>query len=710
MKHYKIIDGSEVRGSDLRLPRAISIYRAALAHKQATVKSCRRKSDGSEVIIMELSRLEIPDEPEFPIHVKENIAVRCLKEDLNMPEVYAIRKDFPIGLPHSNAMPFAHPVSLCISDVLFADIKPQFNAFDFINLIIRWFNLNSIGELHEKGRPLEVFFQYHNFCGLLNKIPDYPPYYGLYKQILENASTLEFVDKSKANYGIFPIITAMNISRNFACFPNTMRELSQIKSLSGKEISEELLNSIERTSGKSKFHFAMLLMIQLKKANAKELEKLDVALIRVDVPICDVVQKKKIMKESSFSEWFLSLPIDIDMLLDYPSREINAKQNGKQIMWNAVTFIGTGTLGANVIDHFIREGVMNNLTIVDYDIYHSHNVSRHTLPPKDVMQLKTTAIKQQYRGIDGFKIRSIDKNVINLKQQEKEHALKQADLIVDASTSIAVERMLSSSKDCVNTRKCCIFLNPKGNDLILFMEDKERLQNLDLLEMSYLYNLLVKPNLYNHLDTTEQRRTNNFSCRSESNILDYDNVVMLSAVAAQQIQKQYIKSESTLAIWRVDNNDSTTQKIDLDILTWKHRDVGSISIWYSKELLLEIEKMKNKDLSKETGGCLFGCYDKTSNRIYVFYEHPAPIDSKCAQTFFERGCQGLSQVVKSIDERTFHQVRYLGEWHSHPYGSCNPSQTDKKQFEQMSSLLKQEDLPFVQMICGKDDIYINATF
>lgn len=284
MKHYKIIKGSEVRGSDLRLPRAISIYKAALVHKQATVKSCRRKSDGSEVIIMGLSRLEIPDEPEFPIHVKEDIAVRCLKEDLNMPEVYALRKDFPIGLPHSNAMPFAHPVSLCISDVLFADIKPQFNAFDFINLIIRWFNLNSIGELHEKDRPLEVFFQYHNFCGLLNKIPCYPPYYGLYKQILKNSSTLEFVDKSKANYGIFPMITAMNISRNFACFPNTMRELSQIKSLSGEDVPEELLHSIEQTSGKSKFHFAILLMIQLKKANAKELEKLDVALIRVNVP------------------------------------------------------------------------------------------------------------------------------------------------------------------------------------------------------------------------------------------------------------------------------------------------------------------------------------------------------------------------------------------------------------------------------------------
>lgn len=39
MKNYKIIEGSEVRGSDLRLPRAISIYRAALVHKQASKQS-----------------------------------------------------------------------------------------------------------------------------------------------------------------------------------------------------------------------------------------------------------------------------------------------------------------------------------------------------------------------------------------------------------------------------------------------------------------------------------------------------------------------------------------------------------------------------------------------------------------------------------------------------------------------------------------------
>ena len=172
---YKIVEGCKIQGIHLRLPRAISIYRAAMRHEQVDILSCQRKSDSSEVIILRLSHLNIPDEPDFPILTSEDIAIRCLKEDLELPEVYAIRKDFPIGLPHSNIREHARPVSIGVSDVQFSDIRPQFNAFDFINSIIRWFNLNSIGELHEKDRPLEVFFQYHDFCGMVNSFSSITP-------------------------------------------------------------------------------------------------------------------------------------------------------------------------------------------------------------------------------------------------------------------------------------------------------------------------------------------------------------------------------------------------------------------------------------------------------------------------------------------------------------------------------------------------------
>ena len=78
-----------------------------------------------------LTHLEIPDEPFYKIYDEEKVAIVCHPEDIDMPEVYALRKDFPTELPHSNAKPFARPVSLCISDVAFADIRPQFNAHDF---------------------------------------------------------------------------------------------------------------------------------------------------------------------------------------------------------------------------------------------------------------------------------------------------------------------------------------------------------------------------------------------------------------------------------------------------------------------------------------------------------------------------------------------------------------------------------------------------
>ena len=709
-QNYKIIEGSEVRGSELRLPRAVSIYNAALIHKQAAIKSCRRKSDGSEVIIMTLSRLEIPEEPEYAIQLSEDVAVRCLKEDINMPEVYAVRKDFPIGLPHSNVMPFAHPVSLCISDVLFADIKPQFNAYDFINLIIRWFNLNSIGELHEKDRPLEVFFQYHNFCGLRNSLPTTSPFYGLYKKSEPQASTLEFVDKNKANYDVFPIVTAMNISKNLAYLPKNIGKLTPITSLSGKSVPQELLDAICNTSGKSTFCFSVLLMVQLRRESQKEMERLDVAFIRTKESICDTIRRKRYMKEDKFKTWFESVPIEIDMLIDYPSKCVNRLQNGKENLCDNVTFVGTGTLGANIIDHFVREGIVSNIKIVDYDFYHSHNVSRHVLPPKDIMQLKAKAIKQHYTGIDGVKIYPINKNALSLQAHEMEYAFVNTDLIIDVSTSIAVERMLADKQEYKGVRKCCAFLNPKGSDIVLFMEDNQQIQRLDLLEMSYLYNILTSNELSKHLDTSEQRRTNNFSCRSESNILDYDNIVMLSSVISQQIQRAYKSPNSFLGIWRVNVEDSTIQKFNLKVLSWKYKNINGITVRYSSELVNRIENLKNNDLSKETGGCLFGCYDKTLASIYVFYGHPAPMDSKCSRSFFERGCQGMVNILQEIDEKTFHQVRYLGEWHTHPHGCCSPSNTDKEQFKKMSNLLKQEDLPFVQFISGDDGIYINATF
>jgi len=53
-------------------------------------------------------------------------------------------------------------------------------------------------------------------------------------------------------------------------------------------------------------------------------------------------------------------------------------------------------------------------------------------------------------------------------------------------------------------------------------------------------------------------------------------------------------------------------------------------------------------------------------------------------------------------------VRYLGEWHSHPNMPNTPSVTDKKQFEELWEEQQSQDLPFVQIICGNNGLFITA--
>lgn len=204
--NYKITCGSPIRGEHLKLARAKAIYKAAMGHPYVKDIQCNVNGKGDSIIKMCLTHLEIPDEPVYEIYDTEEIAVICHPDDINMPEVYALRKDFPTELPHSNAKPFARPVSLCISDVAFIDIRPQFNAHDFIDYIRRWFALNSINKLHEENRPLEVFFGFHEICCILNERLNANPYVK-YSKKTTNSSTLEFVEKGKATHYLVGIPT-----------------------------------------------------------------------------------------------------------------------------------------------------------------------------------------------------------------------------------------------------------------------------------------------------------------------------------------------------------------------------------------------------------------------------------------------------------------------------------------------------------------------
>ena len=121
MKDYndKILRGSEIRGDQLRLPRALAIYRAVNKHEYAEIVKCQRNTSQDEILSFRLKRLQIPEYPEYSIRTEETVAVVCHKFEETWPDVYALRNDFPLGLPHSNAKPYKRPVSICVVDYFF---------------------------------------------------------------------------------------------------------------------------------------------------------------------------------------------------------------------------------------------------------------------------------------------------------------------------------------------------------------------------------------------------------------------------------------------------------------------------------------------------------------------------------------------------------------------------------------------------------------
>ena len=97
MKDYnhKITNGSPIRGEYLKLSRAKAIYKAAMVHPYTKDVLCYVNGKGDAIVKMRMTHLEIPDEPIYEIWDEEEIAIICHSKDINIPEVYALRKDFP---------------------------------------------------------------------------------------------------------------------------------------------------------------------------------------------------------------------------------------------------------------------------------------------------------------------------------------------------------------------------------------------------------------------------------------------------------------------------------------------------------------------------------------------------------------------------------------------------------------------------------------
>ena len=72
---------------------------------------------------------------------------------------------------------------------------------------------------------------------------------------------------------------------------------------------------------------------------------------------------------------------------------------------------------------------------------------------------------------------------------------------------------------------------------------------------------------------------------------------------------------------------------------------------------------------------------------------------------FVRGMQGVKEDIEWVSRVTGSQIRYVGEWHSHPRrASARPSRTDDRQLDWLATLMNLDLLPALMLIAADREV------
>lgn len=109
---------------------------------------------------------------------------------------------------------------------------------------------------------------------------------------------------------------------------------------------------------------------------------------------------------------------------------------------------------------------------------------------------------------------------------------------------------------------------------------------------------------------------------------------------------------------------------------------NDLIVTINDNVLNELKRVSLESYPNETGGFLVGKYLSNTQALVECLVHPT--GKKCGPCSFERSTKGMKDIWDNLYDSG---LIYLGEWHTHPNGSCNYSNTD---LEAMRSIVSSE--------------------
>ncbi|MDB5531497.1 MAG: uncharacterized protein JWR51_4600 [Devosia sp.] len=687
-----------------------------------------RSSNGFELIVGVI-QTERPQRPVTDIKREETIAILFFHEDFP-PLVLALRDDFP-DTPHQSRMPMGMPFGICVDDRPWAEAKTTYTAAELGYRTLQWFRKASRGELHDAAQPLEPFFSLQSGYELIMprsawsgtadepvELSGYPAHAGR-----EKILTLLPPDGKRQGLAITVLaydLAAETMSR-MRQSPRTLADLAAELLPRGVDLVEDLKKRIngwysddQRRDAIFRSRPCVLLRMPLINPVTGKVEGVDVVgfipaeQMIGDIGVCLGTFIKGEDEATGYHPRFVHGEVKladcevVGCLVHSAFDTILARlvSGRATALTGKVLVIGAGAIGSSVAESLVREGAFDEWTVLDDDTLLPHNLARHTLTSAQVSSPKVDALGRRLKSIrPDMIVNGCDENFLSKMSEAATVEINSANVIIDASASVAVARRLSDLQS--PARRSSIFFNPTGTAAVMLVEDSERRFDLRFLEAIYHRTIQTEPALAEHLvDGKTIRYTG--ACRMLTSRIPASRVQVLSGLVAGGLSSALADPHATVKIWTLDAEGSVTtitSAVDGTIdhaLDWTVRMPGSLS--------RELVDIRSSRLPNETGGALLGIVDAAAKRIDLVAALPAPNDSKEAPTEFIRGTVGLRQVVEKAVERSASQVRYVGEWHSHPRGSSSqPSGIDMQQLAWLSTTMAADGMPGVMFIVGEND-------
>ena len=690
-----------------------------------------RQGEGCTAVLIEI-KPERPQMRAVDIRRWEPILL-VFRRGGGQPRILAARADFP-HTPHQYFVPPGGMRSLCVDERPWEEARGTWTALSFLHRIRRWLGAAAAGELTGEGEAIEPYF-----LGTLAGIV-------LPATIFNNASAspsirawlpdtpvprlilTEVTASAGASQHQFRVLTIPAGTQEPGSMRNAPRDLRQLDAELKNcgihilpRISDELIASLAAPSS-LEARLIVVVAIPISRGGGAP-EMVDVKAFLANVTLGEIGCRlgvldtaaeggRRYVRAIGLQRPVLPEEIPVHMLQVHKAfdGDFAAQCSGLDIAdRRRITLIGAGAMGSHVSMTLARQGSFL-WNVIDDDILHPHNLARHTLLPADLGQPKAIALAKALSGLAGAG--TAQSLVVDFHEARHtdmgvalEKALASADLILDASASLAVASGLADDRG-PRARCASAFLNPQGTSSVLLMEDVERMYRLDALEAQYYRSVLREPALTEHLAAPASGFRYAGACRSVTNRIPESNVALLGAAVAGALPKALSSDAAKILIWSL----STLGSVEVHSVHPAPVHESSVGDWrvIADDVVIQsLSELRDASLPQETGGILLGTVDTKRKAIVIADLVHFPEGSIGSETSFQRGAVDLPAVLNSVATRTGGQLRYVGEWHSHPrHHSSAPSKVDCEQLSYLRSEMDREGLPALMMIAGSSEVAV----